>query len=239
MRVLVTLDEFRILRRMTEKQFKEVYLWCCICSEFLAAKPEDREQVAKSLAQRYCGKGLKGMSLKSIYRKSRKYRLEGWIGLVPNEGDDLLPRAQEGLRANDEFLRHWEALCIEHDGVAVRAFNSLIESLIRGDNIPGYGTWRDIYLDEHPSCVVPEICPYTSTKPPIGWSYANLSRYKVKDEQVRMSLQNIFETDGLKEYFNDEIDSLYLQLEEIRARIRKINELSFSNHSLSLPKPKT
>lgn len=229
MKMFVTPEEFRMLRRMKEKKFEEVYLWCSICSEFLAATPTERKKVAMSLIQRYRGRGVRGMSLKSIYHKAKIYRQKGWIGFIQKEKDifSLLLPTKENISANDEFLRYWERLCIEHNGVAIRAFNSLIEKLIKGDEIPGYGTWRDIYLDEHPSCIVPEICPYTSTQPPMGWSYVNLVRYRVKDEQVRMSLQEIFETDNLKEYLYAEIDSLHLQLEEIRTRIREMDELLF------------
>lgn len=235
MKMFVTPEEFRILRKMKEEKFEEVYLWCSICSEFLAATPTERKKVAASLIQRYSGKGLRGMSLKSIYRKANIYRQKGWKGFVRKEKDilSLLFSAQENISTNDEFIKYWKMLCVEHKGVATHAFKSLIESLVKGDQIPGYGTWRDIYLDEHPSCVIPETCPYSSAKPPIGWSYANLSRYKVKDDQVHVSLQEIFDTDYIREYLYAEIDSLYLQLEEIRARIRKMNELSFleDNHS--------
>jgi hypothetical protein len=68
------------------------------------------------------------------------------------------------------------------------AYRSLFHDyLIPGkEEIPGYGTWREIYRDEFPNCPVPEACPYfPETFTPRGWSYQHLNNCKPNNYAIQ------------------------------------------------------
>ena len=84
-----------------------------------------------------------------------------------------------GIGANAAFLEHWHDLVTRNQRVARPAFGALVAELRAGLEIPGYGTWRDIWRAERPGRDLPKECPYKiGALLPMGWSLPNLMRHK-------------------------------------------------------------
>ena len=175
MDALIPAEELReLVARLPLRQAERVCAWCEVCEAFLAAAPAQRAAVAKRLAVEYAGR-LGGLSAKSLYRKAARYRAEGWRAFLP-QGTG---HGGNGIAANAAFLAHWHELVGRNQRVARPAFDALVAELRAGVEIPGYGTWRDIWRAERPGRDLPPQCPYKiGTLLPAGWSLPNLMRHK-------------------------------------------------------------
>lgn len=178
MNALIPSEDLRaMLARLPMRKVERVCAWCAVCEAFLATPSAQRAAVAKRLAEEYAGRGLGGMSLKSLYAKAKAYGEGGWRALLPKAGRPK-GEAGGGIAGNDAFLVHWHDLVTANQRVSKQAFDRLIAELRAGVAIPGYGDWRDIWRAERPGRAVPEECPYkVGTLLPIGWSLGNLMRH--------------------------------------------------------------
>lgn len=181
MSALIPLEDERLLAaHVSSKRVAQVHLWCEVCEAFIGASMHERSLVAKRLVAEYAGRIEGGMSLKTLYRKAAIYRAEGWRGLLTAREralGDGEPR--HNIASNMAFLTYWQGLVGENQRVSSAAFRTLIGNLRSGIEIPGYGTWREIWRMEHPGRAVPEVCPYREgVLLPQGWSQSNLQRHK-------------------------------------------------------------
>ena len=158
----------------------------------------DKKRCAVEIAERLEPLGIRGISLKSLYRKENAVfvpdpnhpgrELVNLLGAA----DNRLVRRISGqwLALNTEFIEHWHMRVLSaRRGKVKSAWRDLLLDLARGETIPGYGTWRDIYFKEHgyrPSNDEP--CPYSVLNPPVGWSLRNLSGLK-PDKFARRAAQ--------------------------------------------------
>ncbi len=158
----------------------------------------DKKRCAVEIAERLEPLGIRGISLKSLYRKENAVfvpdpnhpgrELVNLLGAA----DNRLVRRISGqwLALNTEFIEHWHMRVLSsRRGKVKAAWRGLLIDLARGETIPGYGTWRDIYFKEHgyrPSNDEP--CPYGVLNPPVGWSLRNLSGLK-PDKFARRAAQ--------------------------------------------------
>lgn len=180
MNALIPSDAIRtMLARLPLRKVERICALCEVVEAFLAAAPAQRALVAKRLAVEYAGR-LGGLSAKSLYRKAADYRAcerrgeGGWRAFLPKA-----PAEAAGIGANAAFLEHWHDLVTRNQRVARPAFGALVAELRAGLEIPGYGTWRDIWRAERPGRDLPKECPYKiGALLPMGWSLPNLMRHK-------------------------------------------------------------
>ncbi len=171
-------DWARLAGRLTARQLGELREWVGVMHAFLAAPPEGRALVAARLAAEHAG--LRGLSLKSLYRKAAAWRRReaerpgrGWEALVPAAAH----AAPAGVAANAAFVQFWRGLVLQNQRVSSRAWDKLLAHLRAGEAIPGVGTWRQLYAAEFPGREAPAVCPYRAgVLLPAGWSKANLMR---------------------------------------------------------------
>lgn len=169
-------DWARLAGRLTAAQLGGLRDWVAVMHAFLAAPPEARALVAARLAAEHAG--LRGLSLKSLYRKAaawrrRRARGRGWEALVPAAAH----AAPAGVAANAAFVQFWRGLVLQNQRVSSRAWDKLLARLRAGEAIPGVGTWRQLYAREFPGREAPAVCPYRAgVLLPAGWSKANLMR---------------------------------------------------------------
>lgn len=73
----------------------------------------------------------------------------------------------------DEFIEHFRMLCEQNQRSTSQAVNQLKRQWRAGETIPGYGTWREWFHQNHPGHTLPRHC----TIYPRGWTTRNLRRY--------------------------------------------------------------
>lgn len=181
MDALIPAEDYRLLcSHLPLRKVSEVRAWAEICERFLAAKSEQRALVAKRLAEEFGGAVSGGLSLKTIYRRAAKYKVNGWRGLLSAADLRVAAKAPAaGIKGNMAFLSYWGELCGRFQRGTAAAFRELVGELRAGHAIPGYGDWRAIWRAERPGAPMPTVCPYRiGVLLPAGWSQANLSRHK-------------------------------------------------------------
>ena len=143
------------------------------------AQARDKKSAAAAMAARLEPLGFKGLSLKSLYRKLDDFRREGVWSLVPGKYKRENVR---GIVANEAFVEYWQTLVLENRRKMRPAWRRLVREFCAGVEIPGVGTWRDVYLRLRgflPS--EGEPCPWSERNPPPGWSFRNLLKFKPDD----------------------------------------------------------
>lgn len=140
------------------------------------AEARDKKAAAAAMSARLSPLGYTGLSLKSLYRKLDDFKREGVWSLVPGKykREDV-----RGLVANEKFVEHWQALVLENRRKMKPAWRRLMQDFCAGVDIPGVGTWRDMYLQLRgffPGAGEP--CPWGERNPPPGWSFRNLLKFK-------------------------------------------------------------
>lgn len=135
----------------------------------------DRAAAARALSARLAPLGLGGLSLKSLYRKLDGLRREGVWALVPAK---YRRDGARGVASNAAFLGHWHGLVLENRRKLRPAWRRLLREFAAGAEVPGVGTWRDLYLAERGHLpAAGEPCPWGERTPPPGWGLRNLARF--------------------------------------------------------------
>ena len=139
------------------------------------AAAADKPAAARAMSARLSPLGYKGLSYKSLMRKLDDFRRDGVWSLVPAKyrRDEL-----RGIASNDALIEHWQGIVLENRRKMRPAWRRLIRDFAAGVEIPGIGTWREMYLKErgyYPS--EGEPCPWGERNPPPGWSFRNLAKF--------------------------------------------------------------
>lgn len=143
------------------------------------AEARDKKAAAAAMSARLSPLGYTGLSLKSLYRKLDDFKREGVWSLVPGKykREDV-----RGVVANERFVEHWQTLILENRRKMKPAWRKLVRDFCGGVDVPGVGTWRDMYLQLRgffPGDGEP--CPWSERNPPPGWSFRNLLKFKPDD----------------------------------------------------------
>ncbi len=89
--------------------------------------------------------------------------------------------AQSALVHNRAFRDYWTTLVCSNRRKTAPAYRQLLERLARGEEIPGVGTWRDVFAREHGGIhPAPDMaCPWSpfTLDAPRGWTLRNLMRH--------------------------------------------------------------
>lgn len=137
-------------------------------------RASDKASAARAIAERFAPMGLRGLTLPSLYRKLADYRAGGVWSLVPAK---WRREARGGMAANAEFVGHWQGLCLGNRRKVRPAWRRLVEGFCGGAEVPGVGTWRDLYLKEFGLLPAEgEPCPWDVRNPPPGWSLRSMMR---------------------------------------------------------------
>ena len=108
------------------------------------AEARDKKAAAAAMSARLSPLGYTGLSLKRLYRKLDEFEREGVWSLVPGKYKRENVR---GLVTNERFVEHWQTLILENRRKIKPAWKQLVRDFCGGVDIPGVGTWRDMYLN--------------------------------------------------------------------------------------------
>lgn len=87
-----------------------------------------------------------------------------------------------------DFTEHLKGLFQSNKRKSAPAIRLLYRQWQAGDSIPGYGTWQEWFMDNHPHHPLPLQCPPDL---PRGWSRQNLSRYIPEDAELALAREGI------------------------------------------------
>lgn len=87
-----------------------------------------------------------------------------------------------------DFIEHLKGLFQSNKRKSEPAIRLLYRQWQAGDSIPGYGTWQEWFLDNHPHHPLPPQCPPDL---PRGWSRPNLRRYIPEDAELALAREGI------------------------------------------------
>jgi hypothetical protein len=152
----------------------ELQLWTKIMAEIEAAK--SKSKAFAEISKRY--PGSKSLSAGNIRTKYYAFKQSGWKALVNKaklpKHDITAPNTPGGQPAL--FVQYWLGLQENYQRNSKAAYRELIRRYRAGEQIPGIGTWRNIWMDAGAGRP-PEKCPMNPPMPP-GWGERNLQRYK-------------------------------------------------------------
>lgn len=144
----------------------------------------DKAAAAEQIALELGPMGVSGLSVQSLYRKLADYRKRGWVALC--DGRVLRANAPEvakgGPATRPAFMEFWTTEVVANQRKTAPAYRRLFDRLAAGESIPGYGTWADIWREEHKGAgpgADMATSPYRAyAYTPRGWSYPSLMRLK-------------------------------------------------------------
>lgn len=89
--------------------------------------------------------------------------------------------AERALTLPTETLDHWRAGCIGNDKRGMRESweTRIIGALRAGKEVPGIGTWKQLFATMHPFAQMPTACPWHIHNAPRGLSLSNFRRFKL------------------------------------------------------------
>ena len=167
-----------------------------------AAAPTAREKevIARRAQTELAPLGIKGLSVKSMYRKAEAlenaYRAGGVTAAVLALADKrAMRRVASGVGTNRELVEYWHQLCAKNRRKTAPAYRALLGELASGASIPGVGTWRDVWAKEHGG-IYPsddQECPWSplTLDAPEGWSLRNFMRLKPDDFVLAAARQGL------------------------------------------------
>lgn len=99
---------------------------------------------------------------------------------------------------SEETIQEWLRLAERNDKRSMaKAWRDLIGKLMAGDVIPGAGTWRVVYTSLNPGRTVPEQCPYSTHRPPSGWSMSSFMLRTPANFEYAMGKKGLFAAENL------------------------------------------
>ena len=155
--ITLSQDDLRLIHEhLPHREAQSVKAMIAAMAEFAAAS--DKAVAAERIASRLEPLGVRGLSVKTLYRKASEMAKHGWRGAV--DGRTLRKLETAGLGGNREFVDHWHCLVAGNQRKTAPAYRRLIEQIAHGETIPGVGTWRDMWQREHAGETPPSECPY-------------------------------------------------------------------------------
>ena len=123
--------------------------------------------------------GLPAMSRSTAFRKA-SLLASGGVLAVADRRRVRRATGVDRVSGNQQLVDFWATLCADNARASAPAWRELIRRLSAGAEIPGVGTWRDLYASEHGGVMPPPDmpCPYGVRNPPTGWSQRNFARIK-------------------------------------------------------------
>lgn len=152
----------------------EVQLWTKIIGEIDAAK--SKSKAFAEIAKRY--PASKSLSAANIRTKYYAFQRDGWKALINKaklpRNNVVAPNTPGGQPV--QFVEFWKGLQENYQRNSRAAYRELIRRYRNGDQIPGIGNWRNVWIDSN-GTMPPEKVPMNPPLPQ-GWGERNLMRYK-------------------------------------------------------------
>ncbi|HOQ62298.1 MAG TPA: hypothetical protein PKZ08_16840, partial [Vicinamibacterales bacterium] len=135
--VILAPDDLRLIHEhLPFAEANAVKATVAAVAEFAAA--EDKAAAAARIVARLEPMGVRGLSLKTLYRKAAAVAAHGWRGAV--DGRTLRKLETAGIAGNRAFVEHWQTLCAQNQRKTAPAWRSLVHALRNGEPLPGVGT---------------------------------------------------------------------------------------------------
>jgi hypothetical protein len=155
--ITLSQDDLRLIHEhLPHREAQSVKAMLAAMAEFASA--EDKAAAASRIAARLEPLGVRGLSVKTLYRKAAEMAKHGWRGAV--DGRTLRKLEVAGLGGNAEFVAQWHCLVAGNQRKTAPVYRRLVEQIAHGETIPGVGTWRDMWQREHLGETPPSECPY-------------------------------------------------------------------------------
>jgi hypothetical protein len=171
---LIPAHETLDFSKLPDSLKNEVSLWTKIIGEIDSAKSKSR--AFTEIAKRY--PGSKSLSSANIRTKYYAFQRDGWQALVNKSklprNNPVAPNVPGGQPAL--FVEYWKGLQESYQRNSRAAYRELIRRYRNGDQIPGIGNWRNVWMDSVGGRP-PEKCPMNPPLPQ-GWGERNLMRYR-------------------------------------------------------------
>jgi hypothetical protein len=138
---------------------------------------EIKKNVEAEYAARY------GKSVTTLYRDYYAYMRGGIIALVPEKALSWAGNKKQSRGLSPEFVDYFKMICESITTPSVpQARRMLLQRIRRGDLIPGFGTWKEMWAEKFPGVPAPAGVEYPrdsiETVLPEGLSCRNLNRHK-------------------------------------------------------------
>ena len=177
-------DELPAVMSGLGTQEREEFEWWCKIVESILKSPDARRVAIARVVKQYGH--MKGVTEGSLYRKCQAVAKKGPLELLDKRVRKRIFNINAGQGLPQAFIEFWHKLLMSNQRKTAPAYRSLFwEHLCAKDElggwkeIPGYGTWQDVYRAEYPGCPLMPVCPYEpDVFTPRGWSYKNLNKLK-------------------------------------------------------------
>ena len=116
--------------------------------------------------------GIRGLDQASLVRKYYKW-LHAGRNMNALVNRSRLPKRFEKNPAGNIYKKYAE----NNQRGSREAWRQMIRDLCAGRDLPGIGTWLQVWERERPGQRIPDQCPYSLSNPPEGMTYSNLQRY--------------------------------------------------------------
>ena len=150
------------------------------------------EALAAVVASTVQSDGKPAISAERLRKLRDAYRRHGELALIDHTlcgGTCGVSTCRHTARKDtlpQPVIEEWQARIFNHKtpqhGAETNnmkvAWRSIIADLVSGQPLKGAGTWRDVWLRQHPNAAIPPVCPYSERKPPHGWTYGNFLNHK-------------------------------------------------------------
>lgn len=155
----------------------------------LASKPRSAwESTATVLAAQLTREHGRGFSATRLLNLFRAYRQDG--------AEALLFAYGQADKKPDAFLQHLAARVENNKRVASVALEELHADWFAGKDIPGYGTWQNLWVSQHGEGEpIPDHCPDWFL--PKGWDLRNLRRHLPGEAELEFARRGVFAAHGL------------------------------------------
>lgn len=168
-----TEDTMTILTDLSSKQRREIQTIVSVLDRLEATMAIHGKMRALELVCTECRHLLpRGLSTSTLYRKYKAYKACGVRALVKNYAG---PRKASDRNLGESAFAQYVKRQTEVDPRSkAEQIRRIKEAWQRGDSIPGYGTWMDLFAAQYPHLMMPASCPVGFF--PAGWGDRNLQR---------------------------------------------------------------
>lgn len=175
--------------KLTSDQRAEFRVWAVIVQEVDASR--NKRACMDAIAARF--PDSRSMSANNIKTKYYSFRKEGWQALVngsklkSDQKVKVLGNAPKGL--SPAFVEFWKMLQESYQRSSEAARRELIRRYRAGDDIPGIGNWRSVWIERYATRPPDSYPMHIKEMLPDGFSKRNLQRYRPTKAELAVCRQ--------------------------------------------------
>lgn len=144
------------------------------------AKARKKRPAMAAIAARYRRPGLSAETLKRLFYEFEKIGMAALVDHKQCKGCQL-PGCTwaKTVTLDPETIRVWLRDAITNDKRGLtESWKGWIRKLVNGEQVPGAGTWRDVFTQAYPWLDQPARCPWSLHKAPPGWALSSFMQHK-------------------------------------------------------------